>query len=543
MDLRVQTAKDEMKAFLTVVTEPEEEKIAVKIEQLEQALTEAGVVVGIRKNVLADIVKRKLYNQAITVAVAEEAPPGNDARVEILRKPKRMDEIEPVHQSDGEIDYHAPRDGLVTTCQKGDVLAVRYPPTRGEPGRTVLGNTIPGKNGKEISLDLFQGTNTQINGDQLIASDTGAVRLHKLLVNVEKQFEIRDHIGMNTGSIDLPQDIDIEVIVNGDVQRGFSVSCYALTVSGCIEDSEVHVQKLTVKEGIVGNSELPVIADEIRTGYINGARPVQARNLIVEREVSSGATVAAGVVKAQTIQGCSVYAKDMVFTDYLNGKNTVMVGVDYVQKREYDRLAKLIREIEEPLEELRNASLASAKKMKKLQELAKLNPKHPLLQEELPRIKQIMDKLNTFEAKYSEYKAGQEECQKLMYAESEPLLLVRLGFGKDNSTGQVVEPDSVISLQNYTDKIINQARGGLFSLTKNGIAQTSRFDLKEQHTKLEMLMNPPPPSEEEEQESEEAPAKKEEPRKGLGDSMTKEELLKRREAIKKSRLDKRNGEE
>lgn len=489
MEIKVQIDPEYTVVTLTVVVDVEKEKeVTLNPGILEAVLSNNGVIVGIKEEVIKEICDNKLINKPIVVARCIPPTEGNDARVEILKKTKRRDEILPVKKSENEIDYISPREGFLPYVRKGEVLAVKYPPTPGNPGKTVLGRAIPGKLGKEIALDLFQGANTEIAGNELKASIEGIVELSGIKVNVEGVHEIHDHIGMNTGSIDLPMDLDVSIRVIGDIQRGYSVKCRNLYVSGCVEDAEIQVKQLVVKEGIVGVSELPIIADSISTGYINGTRKVTAKSLKVLREISSGAEVCGEVIQAFTIQGSTAIAKEMIWTDYLNGNNLIMVGVDYVLKKEVDILNRKLLEIKGPLEELRNVSYAGAKKLKQLQALAKMNPKHPLLQKELPKIKEVKDKLDKFEKYCNELLTKRDELSTKMYSEDEPFLLVKIGFSKDSSAGIAVNPDSVIYLKNISTKITEATSGGLFTLNKYGVSYARQYNIKEIKTKLDLLV-------------------------------------------------------
>ena len=55
---------------------------------------------------------------------------GKNARVEILIKPKKKDEVAPAEDENGEINYRMPREGYITLCRKGAVLARWYAATR-----------------------------------------------------------------------------------------------------------------------------------------------------------------------------------------------------------------------------------------------------------------------------------------------------------------------------------------------------------------------------------------------------------------------------
>ena len=436
------------------------------------------MVLGIKKDVLNDICENKRFNQKILVAEYIEPQIGDDARVEIIKKPKRASEVTPVKKENGEIDYYSPREGFITYVRKGETIAIKYPPTRGKPGQNVLGRVIPGKFGKEISLDLFKGSNSKIAGDRLIADCDGIISRRALQVNIESTYRINDNIGRNTGSIDIPKEIDITLMVQGDVQRSFSVKCHKLYVSGCIEDAKIDCNFLKVKGGIVGIGDNPIEADCISVGFINGERKVIGKLVNVTREISSGAQVMAELVKAYTIQGTSVMSKEAVWTDYMNGKNTIMVGINYKAKMEHDELLKKIAEITEPLEELRNVSYAGAKRMKQLKELSKLNPKHPLLQKELPKIMEIKEKLTKFEKLNEILTKRRDECENEIYSAGEPFLVVRSGFSRDTSSEMTVEPDTIIFLKEHSTKVYESTRGGLYYISKYGVSSTTRYNIK-----------------------------------------------------------------
>jgi len=491
MDIKVKIAQDYSSAFLTVLVEEyEERKVKLQIQDLEKALSDSGVVVGIRKNVLENIVNNRTFNKQFSVAVWKPPGVGDDARVEILKKPKRFDEVKPVKTKEDEIDYVSPREGLITYARKNELLAIKYPPKRGKPGTSVLGKTIPGKLGKEIPLDLFQGVNTRIEGNKLYAEKEGIISLEGIKIHIKPRFVINDNIGMNTGSIDLPLDLEAEIVVNGDVQRGFSVVCNNLSVSGCIEDAKVITKILFVKAGIVGNGDDLIITERLNTSFINGQREVRANIVQVLHEISSGAKVFADVVKAYTIQGSTVYAKHAIWTDYLNGNNYIYVGIDFNKKQEYDRLGKALIEIQEPLEELKEASYANAKKMKQLRELYKVNPKHTLIQKELPRIKELNNKLAELEQKQEKLQKQREETKAKMYPYGDAFLLVRSGFAKDDSAGIPVEPNTLIYLKDESTKVIESVRGGLFTYTEDGINQSIRYNIKEYKYKLDKFLHP-----------------------------------------------------
>ncbi len=488
MDILVTVTQEATFAYINAFVENRDEKPELKVSDFEKALAEAGIVIGIKKDVLEDICKNKRINEKVIAAESIAPKIGNDARVEIIKKPKKPDEIKPVKKENDEIDYYAPREGFITYVRTGETLAIKYPPTRGESGMNVYGKTMPGRLGKEISLDLFRGKHTKIKENKLIAENDGIIEIEGLFVNAETTFKINNNVGRGTGSIDLPKDLNITLIINGDIQKGLSVKCNKLYVTGCIEDAEVDCNILKVKGGIVGIGDKPIKAESIYVGFINGERKISGRVIIAVREISSGAKVMADVIKAYTIQGSSATSTEAIWTDYINGKNTIMVGIDYKAKLEYDELTKKIAEISEPLEELKTASYANAKRMKQLAELSKINPKHPLLVKELPKIKAIKEKLAKFEQINEALSKKRDECEKNIYSSVDPFLLVRSGFAKDTSSGMTVDPDTVITMKDETEKIFESASGGLFYLSKYGISSSARYNIKELKMRFDKIL-------------------------------------------------------
>jgi uncharacterized protein (DUF342 family) len=479
MNIEVQITEDYMSAYILVRLEEGETVSRLTEKELYTALDNKGVNTGIGSNAIKQIISSQIYNQSVCIANGIPPKVGEDARVEIIKKPKKKQDIIALTMSDGKVDYYSPREGFLVYARKDEVLVVKYPPTRGEPGKNVLGRMIPGRLGKEISLDLFSGKNTTITDDKIVAETDGIIKLEGLQISVLNEYEIKDNVGKNTGSIDLPLDLNCKLVIKGDIQRGYKTSCSDLFVSGCVEDADVTVKNLTVKEGIVGIGEKKVIAENINVGYINGLREVYANTIFVLREISNGAKIYSNVVKAYAIQGSTVIARDAIWAEYVNGKNYITVGIDYRVKLKYDELSNKILAMENPMNELKELDLLNTKKMKKLVELARVNPKHPLLQQELPKIREAKEKLDNFLNIRIELIKKREEIAQKIYSKSEPFFFVRSKFSRDNSTDYIVEPNTTLILRESSMRITEIMEGGLFTINPHGIAHSFRYNIKE----------------------------------------------------------------
>lgn len=487
MKIDVQIAEGYESAHIIVKTEEGEVEPVVTPVDLIHSLSVRNVIIGIKHDVLNEICESKLFNQLKLAAECEPPGVGDAARIEILRKPKKKNEISAPRTQDNTVDYIAPREGFLVTARKGDTLAIKYPSTRGNPGKTVLGRVIPGKFGKEIDLELFKGPGTSISEDKLFSDQDGILTMDGLKLSVLDTYVIDDSIGLNTGSIDLPLDLKVKLVVKGDVQRGYWVSCNSLEVNGCVEDSKITVSTLFVKEGIVGIGKDPVIADRISAGYINGPRQVKGNMISVVREISGGAEVYGNVIQVYTIRGSTVAAKEALWSQFVNGKNVIIVGIDYQNKMLHDELSKKIHAVEDPIEELKSQGLLNTKRMKKLTELARINPKHPLLLQELPKIREAQIRLDNFLNLRAELIKKREEFALAMYSTEEPFFLVQEGFSKDKTSDAVVEPNIIITMREHNLRITEAVSGGLFTVTQYGITHTSRYNIKELKTLFETL--------------------------------------------------------
>lgn len=112
-----------------------------------------------------------------------------------------------------------------------------------------------------------------------------------LKMNVEPVSRIYDNVGSSTGSIESPTKYKVEVSISKDIKSGYWVKAHKISVGGCIEDSEIEAHKLIISQRIVRVNKIPIHADKISVGYINGSRRVISKGIKVTREISNGAHV------------------------------------------------------------------------------------------------------------------------------------------------------------------------------------------------------------------------------------------------------------
>jgi len=476
MDIKIDVSEDEKEAKLTVIKGEDDQEIPL-VEDLKNALTKAGVTAGIDEAQLSIICFDQKFNEEIVVAKCIEQKVGKDAEIKEVNAPKPSEKIQPVVTKDGKIDYYAPREGFVVFVRKGDTIVKKAPPSAGETGKTVLGKEIPGIKGKDILIEQFGGKNTELKDDSIVASTDGIVKFVDNRYVVEKDFKIATDVGLETGSIKIPRDADVEIIIDGDIKSGYEVACSNVKVKGCVEDAKIDVKNLQVAEGIVGTSDLTINADIIKVGYINGPRKIYANFVKVTREISNGAVITADIVQANTIQGSTVMAKEGIMVDYINGSNNICVGIDYKVKDEFDELSKEINVMENEISGMKDESHQVAKRMEKMKQLAKINPKHPLLIKEMTDIKKFKEKLDSSVAHYDDLKGQKSKCAEKMYLLEKNFLIIKSGFSTDTSSKKIVEPDTNLHICRHLMRITEPKSGALFKADEGKINIFNKYDI------------------------------------------------------------------
>ena len=487
MKIDIEIAEGNTSATLMIRRESANEEFLLGRNDLEEALNEKGVIFGIKYNILEEICVERIVNKFRLVAEYQPPGAGQDARIKIFRKPLSKSELSSSQSKTGEIDYILPRAGFILYARKGDVLAEKQAATRGTPGMDIFARPIPGRLGNDIDLELSKGPGTIITDERVLAEFDGIIHVDTGQISITNQMTVQDNIGINTGSIDLPLDLNAELHVEGDIKSGYYVNCSKIVISGTVEDARITAGELFVKEGIAGTGTGEVIADKIEVGYINGTRKIRANVLIVHREISGGAEVYANVVRAFTIRGSFVAAKEALWSDSINGRNTIVVGLDYEGKLGFDEISKKIADLQNPIEVLKEKGLLNSKKMKKLSELARINPRHPLLKQELPKIREAKVLLDNYMNLRAELIQKREEIAHTMYSQKEPFMLVQRGFSNDNSAGIPIEPNILITMGEHVMKVSERIRGGMFTFTRNGIMHSVNYNIKEMENRLETL--------------------------------------------------------
>ena len=477
--INIQIANNEKQAFLTVISDEENTSKELTVDELKKSLSEKGVIKGIKEITLEQICQYKKFGHKFLVAEAIPPQIGENAKIQIKIKPKKRSSYEKGVDAERRVDHYGVREGFITYVKEGEILSTRVPPERGANGFTVKGNKIDGILGKDVSWLDFQGKDTKVVGNDLIAVNDGILKKEGSKLNIEQNITLEGDLGIKTGSIILPLEADIEMLIGGDIKGGFSVQCHKITVMGNIEDARINAKILEVKRGIVGTSNVPIVVDYLTTGFIIGTRKIKSKFINVKKEISGGSKIQADFVRSHVIQECSVAAKYGVWTDHLYGSNNIWVGVDIDENEEYNNWSRQLDGVDKALKEMELSNQNLIRKADSVREMAKRMPNNPLVKKELANINEIIDKISKIKKVKETLEQKLQLHRDKMYISGSPFILVGLGFTKKALMKVKAKPINKFTIKEFSYERGKPLITGLYTLRGEEVIVDPKYNVSE----------------------------------------------------------------
>lgn len=398
----IEVSNDKMEAYLRV-NPPAEGGKGVTREDIEKALKEKNIVYGI----IDEIIDSALENtdHKFMVAKGQHAVDGKDAS--IIYKVKVNKEIgKPLELLDGRVDFYNLH--LVQNVEPGDVLAVKQQAQPGRNGRTVMGEPIPAKMGKDINI--IKGMNVELvdNGKTAVATQPGHVAIKNNRISVSTVYVVDGDVNFSTGNIEFAG----TVIVKGSINEGFKVVAEGdVEVMNIIADGIVECSgDLKVKNGILGRKGSSIKAGgSIFTKFIENSVVDSGGNVIVNDAIMHSRVWAKGIIVVSgkgVIVGGQVRAGEEITCKIVGsslGTSTELeAGVNPQLRQEYGELISKQAEKKENIDKAEKAQ-------RLLNQLVETQQKFP------PKQQLVLEKISeTLVQLYQE-----RECLALEIADSE----------------------------------------------------------------------------------------------------------------------------
>jgi hypothetical protein len=310
--LLVEISDDEMYAYLTILP-PRNVDEEITVDDVKNELSKKGVVYGIDEDAISEALIREEYNKVISVAKGTPPVPGQNAVVELkFEKDKKKAHLK--EGKNGRVDFRELH--RIENVEVGQVLAVKTPPTKGVPGRTVTGREIKAPDGEDVVLPAGRNTEVSPNGLEILSTIRGHVIWTGSQVEVEDSYRVSGDVDLETGNIDFAGN----VIIDGNVREGFVVkSGQNIEVRGTVERASLIADgDIEIGNGIIGKGGGEVKAKgSIRAKFIENGNVKAGKDVIVSESILHSNVDAGGKVllvggKRGTIIGGRIRAKDEV---------------------------------------------------------------------------------------------------------------------------------------------------------------------------------------------------------------------------------------
>lgn len=304
-EVSIDVSPDRMTALLNI--KPPCGGSSVNAEQIQKALSDKKIVTGILTDAIEQAVVAGIAEK-LPVALGRPAVDGEDGRLECLvemvktRKPHLDDK--------GQADY---RDlGGILMVHQGQRLMCKHPPTPGENGENIFGESIAAKPGKDIMFtQQLKGASIDPQDPAILVAEIAG---QPVMVNYGMAVEptiTLPTVDLTSGNIDF----DGTVNISGDVHAGMSIRATGdIHIGGTVEAASLEAGgDVSVKGGIIGHGEVH-------------EQPGKADKSQIAR-VRCGASCSALFVENASIEvGDSILVDKLVMQSELIATNQIVVG-------------------------------------------------------------------------------------------------------------------------------------------------------------------------------------------------------------------------
>lgn len=363
----VQISSDKMKAYILLIP-PKTGGYDLELDQIRSILKNNGVVIGIKDDALQGLIDYPVYDKPILIAEGIKVKNGRDATINYHFNTSKKVEFE---EHNGQIDYKSINN--IQNVVAGQVLATKVQATQGEAGRTVDGEMIMPKVGKDIPL--VEGKNTHITEDGLniIAATNGQVNLFAGKVNVDEIFVVNGDVNLKTGHIVFLGN----VVVNGNVEDNFNVTAEGnIEIKGNVGKCRLEAEgDIIVSQGIAGKGEAYIRAGKsLYAKYIEQVKKIEVSEGVYVQDAIMHSFVDATkeiccVGKRATIVGGDLRAGELIKSLTIgsaSGTETVVeVGVDPKRRQQLTELTVENENAYKQLEQL-EINFSTLKNQKKI---------------------------------------------------------------------------------------------------------------------------------------------------------------------------------
>lgn len=338
---------------------------ALTKEDIISELQFRGIKGGIDEREILEFISDKKYCTDYVIAQGKKPEQGKDAQIEYFFNTTL--DTKPKQNEDGTVDFFDLN--TICACKAGQKLAQLYREERGEAGYNVMGEIIPSREVKRLTLKYGRNIALSEDGTSITSLVDGHVSLVDDKVFVSDVYEVVD-VDTSTGNISYKGN----VLVTGNVKAGFSVIADGdVEVRGVVEGAMIEATgSVIIARGMNGmgrgliNAGGNVVAKFLENTTVNAGGYVRAEAILHSKISSRGDVDVDG--KKGFIIGGSIRSLGMVSAKTIGtnmGVDTeIEVGVDPTMKNKLMALEQIIAQDKKKKEMVEPVLITMTKKIK-----------------------------------------------------------------------------------------------------------------------------------------------------------------------------------
>lgn len=313
----------------------------IDIKKLHDDLQSAGVNFGLLEKPVVWSDGSYCVAQGVVVVHGENAKIKTYVKPGIAQIPKANDPMK------DKIDFHEM--GAIVNVPKDKLLLEKVPLTHGRPGKTVTGDVVTPKPGKDISIKVGPGIILSEDASKGVSAIEGKFVLVDGKAAVVAEHSVNGDIDFNVGNISF---VGTKLTISGAVQPGFKVKCKGdVTIGQGVQYSaEVTAGgNLDIKAGVIGRDVVIKCWGNVNVNFMENVGRVEVKGdlNVMESMVQVQAMVGGNirVVKGKGILagghyvvGGSIYARELGSSDEVTTE--LSVGVNPALDEKKDTLDK-----------------------------------------------------------------------------------------------------------------------------------------------------------------------------------------------------------
>lgn len=371
-EISLSISQDKMMATLMLACTEDDlrERKEYFVAEILKVLHENQVSDGL----LLDVLQGNLIPQTeIIIAKGTESINGEDAVVTYYT----LSDRKPTIRQDGKADYYDMN--FIDEVKKGAWLGEKTPPTNGTPGKTVTGEMVVPRKGRDFRLMFDRKTVEEVEEENKVvlrARIDGVVAFKDGKIAVGDHLMINDDVGVSTGNIIF----DGSVTIKGIVHPGFSVKATKdISILGEMGLSGIKLISsqggdIFIKGGLFGQGESTVKAgknifikhandctliakEDIHIGYYSIGSNLKARHILADEQkgkIIGGKIEAMGKISSAVI-GNRMERKTWI---YIEGFNRRMLEDELLEQlTEYKKELAAYETLKSRVEAFENSPL------------------------------------------------------------------------------------------------------------------------------------------------------------------------------------------